>query len=402
MGIFDIFKGKKENAEYKEMTTAQLIQAGSTEYSGFSGNLYQNDIVRACIHTNGLHTAKASAKVIRRKNNQIIIDPENERTQRLLNYNPNPYQTGFNFLYQVRTLYEIKGMAFIYIHKDYDGKILGYYPVQYNSIEAITDNEENILGYKFYSKTRSYTLPFNDVAVLIKYTTNKNYWGADNEPLYHTLDMLKIADEGIKNSIKLTSKLQGILKQTKGMLDPEDVKKETEQFVRDYVKAQNEGGIAGLDSSKEYIPLKQEPKTANALQMGLYEKRVMRFYGSNEAIIQNDFTEGQWTSYYEGSIEPFLIYLSLELTKKSFTDREKGYGNEIIYENNKLQYASTNTKLQLVSLVDRGLLTINEYREILNLAPVEGGDIRVIRREYMGTDEMDGENAEPETAETTE
>ena len=94
--------------------------------------------------------------------------------------------------------------------------------------------------------------------------------------------------------------------------------------------------------------------------------------------------------------------MSLELTKKSFTDREKGYGNEIIYENNKLQYASTNTKLQLVSLVDRGLLTINEYREILNLAPVEGGDIRVIRREYMGTDEMDGENAEPETAETTE
>ena len=37
------------------------------------------------------------------------------------------------------------------------------------------------------------------------------------------------------------------------------------------------------------------------------------------------------------------------------------------------------TKLNLMQMVDRGALTPNEWRQVLNLPPVEGGD-KVIRR----------------------
>lgn len=57
-----------------------------------------------------------------------------------------------------------------------------------------------------------------------------------------------------------------------------------------------------------------------------------------------------------------------------FTERERGYGNEIIFEANKLQHISIVNKLSLVQMVDRKALSPNEWREIMNLAPVPGGD----------------------------
>src|SRR5690606_18174778 len=74
---------------------------------------------------------------------------------------------------------------------------------------------------------------------------------------------------------------------------------------------------------------------------------------------------------------------------KLFTDRERGFGNEIIFEANRLQYASVSTKLALVALVDRGAMTPNEWREVFNLAPIDGGDKPIRRLDTRPTDETD-------------
>ena len=39
------------------------------------------------------------------------------------------------------------------------------------------------------------------------------------------------------------------------------------------------------------------------------------------------------------------------------------------------------TKLNLGTLVDRGILTPNEVREYFNLAPIDGGDIALLRKD---------------------
>ena len=38
-------------------------------------------------------------------------------------------------------------------------------------------------------------------------------------------------------------------------------------------------------------------------------------------------------------------------------------------------------------MLDRGIMSINDVREIWNLTPVEGGDARIIRGEYYNADE---------------
>ena len=43
-------------------------------------------------------------------------------------------------------------------------------------------------------------------------------------------------------------------------------------------------------------------------------------------------------------------------------------------------------------MLDRGVMSINEARELFNYMPVEGGDVRTIRGEYKnaGDDELTG------------
>ena len=57
----------------------------------------------------------------------------------------------------------------------------------------------------------------------------------------------------------------------------------------------------------------------------------------------------------------------------------RSFGNEFIFEAANLQYASMTTKLNLSQMVDRGALTPNEWRKILNMGPIAGGD-QPIRR----------------------
>ena len=59
------------------------------------------------------------------------------------------------------------------------------------------------------------------------------------------------------------------------------------------------------------------------------------------------------------------------MTRMFFTERERQFGNRIFFTSNRLQYMSNADKMNAISqMADRGLMTRNELREILNLAPL--------------------------------
>ena len=85
----------------------------------------------------------------------------------------------------------------------------------------------------------------------------------------------------------------------------------------------------------------------------------------------------------------FAVALSEGLTKAMFTERERATGNEVMFTSNRLQYMSNADKLAVAAqLTDRGIFSINEAREVFNLAPIENGDVRTIRGEYKNADEL--------------
>ena len=94
-------------------------------------------------------------------------------------------------------------------------------------------------------------------------------------------------------------------------------------------------------------------------------------------------------------MEPFAIQFSEICSKMLYTLREQSQGNMVMATANRLQYLSNSEKLNVsAQLLDRGIISINDAREIWNLPPVEGGDVRIIRGEYWNADKKVSEGGE--------
>ena len=168
------------------------------------------------------------------------------------------------------------------------------------------------------------------------------------------------------------------------MLKPEDVKKMRDQFVEDFVKSGDKSGIGGLDATTTFTPVNLEPKTADEGQIKVYDSKILGYFGINENIIQSKYSEDEWNAFYESVLEPIGLQMSLEFTNKLFTPTERYFGNEIIFESNRLQYASNKTKIELVRYANN-IMTINELREVFNLSPIENGNEILIDQNHSDT-----------------
>jgi hypothetical protein len=105
--------------------------------------------------------------------------------------------------------------------------------------------------------------------------------------------------------------------------------------------------------------------------MSLIKSNVYDYFAVNEDVIQNKAYGDAWLAFYEGAVEWLAIQLSEVMTRMIYSERERQFGNRVFFTSNRLQYMSNADKLNAISqMADRGLMTRNELREILNLAPL--------------------------------
>lgn len=379
MGILaTIFKPVKKD-QVKNYTEFKELGAYTSTFGSFGKDIYMSADVRACIRTLAQHTSKA---------NPVC---SNKQIERLLSIRPNKYMNGKAMLEKLRNYLELKNTAFLYIERDESTTPIAFYPVPYHDFRGVEYMGNLFIEFSFTSReTSQLVVPWEDLAVLRKDYIFSDIAGESNRPILETLDVIKTMDDGIKNAVKSTANLRGILKSTKAMLAPEALKAQKEAFVKDYLNLENEGGIASLDATQEFKEITMSPKTGTAEEKKGYKEEVFLYFGVSEKIIKSEYTEEEYDAFYEARIEPFLVELSLELTGKIFTPREISFGNFVHFDSNRMQYASAKTKISMVQLVDRGLLTPNEFRQLLNLAPYEGGDEFVLRLDTAKTGESTG------------
>lgn len=371
--ILDLFKPIK--ADQKKMYTQfQELGTYKSVFGLFGNDIYASDDVRTAIRALSEHTSKANPRCT------------DKRIERLLQLNPNKYMNGKDFLAKVRNILEVKNTAFVYIERDDTNKVIGFYPVPYQNFTALEYKDGLFIQFEFEGNAaNNLVIPWEDLAVLRKDFLKSDISGEDNRPLFRPLEVVNTMDKGLENAVKSTANLRGIIKSTKAMLSPDDIRKQKEQFVADYLNINNEGGIASLDATQEFKEINLKPTTASAEEQDTYRERIYRYFGVNEKIIKSSYSESEYDSFYESRIEPVLVALSLEFTRKIFTDREISFGAEVWYESNRLQFASAKTKISMVALVDRGLMTPNEYRALFNMAPYDGGDEFVLRLDTSKT-----------------
>jgi len=362
-----------------------MLSGHTPIFTPWYGNPYAADVVRAAVDAIARNAAKLRAKHIRRINGQVI--PVGGQIERLLTIRPNPNMNAYDFLYRLVTTLMLDNNAWAY--PVWDGiNPVAIWPINCIMAEFMEDEDKTIYIKFHFFDGGQVVLPYSEVIHLRRHYYNNDLLGEPNEPINATLSVIHTMNESMPQAVKTSASLRGILKY-QGILKEADIKASRDRFVSEYMTLQNTGGVAALDGKAEYIELKNQPLMVNAAQMKELRDAVFRYFGVSEAIIKGDYTEDQWNAFYESTIEPLAIQMSLEFTSKLFTQRELGYGNEIVFEANRLQYASMTTKLNLREMVDRGALTPNEWREAMNLAPIEGGDRPIRRLDTRPTDETD-------------
>ena len=358
--------------------------------SSWTADAWEHDIVRGIVDCIATHAAKGMLQhVIVGKDGRISETKRDSRIVRLLNEKPNDIMSGFELKYRFFFFLETQTTAVLYIEFE-NGEAKAIYPVDYKMFEfrEVQGGGWAILFTDYEGVEQ--VLPLECCVVVRKFYNYRQAAGDGNRPIYNVLTMAKASDEGFVQALTVSNKVRGLIKQKKAMLDPEDVKKSQEDFARRFEDAASKGGIVGIDSMEEYVPLNVNTYAANAAQTKEIAGRFYSYFRTPEEVVQSRYTEQTGLAWYEAVIEPLWEQLAEALSNVYFSSREKGCGNKLVISGGVLMGTSYQTRVNIINTTkELGMLTINEQRELLGYAPIEGGDIRQVSLNFINADKQD-------------
>ena len=396
MSLFDrIFRPdeakKSDEAMNNARTLFQTLTAYQPVFTSWGGAIYESEIVRSAIDARARHISKLKIET---------VGTANPSLQSKLRQGPNQWQTWSQFLYRASTILDVNNNCCIVPVFDERMIITGLFPVLPSMCTLVEYDGEIWMRYQF-SSGQVGAVEFRKCAVLTKHQYRDDFFGSSNVPLHETMQLIHIQNQGIEEAVKNTSTFR-FMAQLSNFAKPEDLSKERERFTAENLSTESDAGgfLLFPNTYKDIKQVDVKPYTVDADQMEQIRQNVYNYFGVNEDVLQNKAYGDAWSAFYEGAVEPFAIQFSEAVTKALFSERERAQGSEIIATSNRLQYMSNADKLNVSSqLLDRGIFSINDVRDIWNLPHVEGGDERIIRGEYYpASDKINGgtDNADEE------
>lgn len=379
----------------RSIAQVKLMTEQGNSYFLWNGSVYQSDIVRACMRPKVKQIGKLVAKHIREtilEDGSIKLEINPTYYMKMLLEEPNPLMTGQMLQEKMAAQLILNNNAFALINRNDDGLPVGIYPITATNVEAVY-SAAGVLSLSFTLRNgKIYTFPYTDLIHLRSDYNENDIFGSTLAPvLLPLLNVVTVTDQGLINAVKNSSVIRWLLKFVNA-LRPEDMKNQAKDFANNFLNTENGLGVAAVDSKADAIQIKPTDYVPNSSVTDKTTKRIYALFNTNEKIVTSCASEEERNTYFDSEIEPVLIQLSDEYTRKLFTRRERSFGNRIVFEASAWDTASFSTKLNLSQMVDRGALTPNEWRKAFNLAPVPGGDqpIRRLDTAAVGNSEEGG------------
>lgn len=387
MRFFNLFNNKdKEERKYDNkndgsnvMYTSLSSILGKNKNSVSNYHLQYSDVIRSAINPYIRIIGKLDLAYTVKDEVQ-----EDNHLVELLRY-PNKMDTLQTLLEKITTNIMLTNNAYIIISRNDKYNINELNVINPISVVINNDTINNIevITYTFMLANRQeVTYSVNDVIHLRReFSTDSNFFGVDTNRIIDKLvEVIDITDESIKSSIENTHKLKFLLKM-RGVMKEEDGRKQVETF-----QSLIEDGVGIIPQQVDFTQLKYDAFIPDYKIHDSKVKRVYDYFGVNPNIVNSSYTEDEFNAFYESNIEPIIVMLNLEFNRKLFSIQERRKGNKITLVSTGLQFTSMSTKLQMTDLIDRGAITINEWRTIMNLPNLEHGDIPIRRLDTAAID----------------
>ena len=385
MGLFDrIFQPRKLRIDAN--TTFSTLTAYQPVFTSWNGMLYESELCRSSIDAVARHCSKLKVDFIGAAQPQL---------KTMVRHKPNDFMTWSQFLYRTATILYATNTCFIVPILNDRLETVGFFPILPENATLTELNKKIWVRYTFRNGQVG-AIEYDKCAILTRYQYKSDFFGDSNHALDDTMGLIHIQNQGIKEAVKNSASYRFIAK-LNNFSKPEDIAKERKRFSMKNFSAEAEaGGILLFPNT--YTDIKQidsKPYTVDEKQMNYIRSNVERYFGVNEKVLNNSANGEELDAFFNGCIEPFAIQLSEAMSKAIYSDLERSYGSYVLVDANRLQYMSTSQKVQMAKeLGDRGMLTINEMRELFNYPPIENGDQAVIRGEYYSLDDKIGQEEE--------
>lgn len=378
MSFFDklknIFKGRTINA-------ISISNGTMPMYSQYGQNIFASDVVMQAV--NCIISELVKLKPTHIKKIDTDISPQNSSIQNVLDY-PNELMTTADFIEKVMWNYYFNSNSFIipkfYIWKDKEtGKIKRHYealyPVRPSEVDFLQDASERYFVKMHFPNNITVTFHYEDIIHLRREFSVDDFMGGNsngqpnNTGLEKTLDLNEKLLDSIAVSLNAATKINGIVKIKTFLKDP-DLQKSISDFNK--LLENNKGGLLPLDISTDYVPLTKDVKLVDQKTLDFIDSKILRNFGIPLPILTGDYTKEQYEAFYQKAIEPIVIKLSQSFTKTIFTQREKSFGNQIVFYPEELVFLNRQQAIEVIKwLGQSGTLFENEKRTILGLKPIK-------------------------------
>lgn len=383
MGLKEwLFGENPEPKMAKQSTDFELLTQRNYVDVKYYNHAYENALVRSAVETKAQHISKLKVEM------QGSAKP---KLKNRLKHYPNSFMTWPQFLARCSTILDMTNNLFIIPVKNDLMETIGFFPVLPEKVSLVEDKRGHYwLKYKF-ERGKYGAARFDECAYLVKHQYKSDLFGETNDALQPTMDLIAVQEASIKNAVENSNNYRFIAS-VGNFTDPEDLAEERKRFTEYNLKGEQTDGVLLFPNTYNDVKeLTNKYYTVDTEQMEFIKTNVFDYFGINEDIIQGKATSAQLDAFFNLAIEPFAIALSEAMSRAIYTDEERGYGNHVYVNANRLQYMSVTEKVNMAQqLGDRGVLTINEIRELFNYSPIEGGDVATIRGEYYTVDEKLG------------
>ena len=382
MGLFEkVFgRGSKQlQSNAGRGTIFQAMTAYTPSFTTWGGEIYEDALIRGVIDSIARHVSKLRVEF------RGSARPD---LKAAIKIGPNEWQTWPVFLRRLCAIYYVYDNAIIVPVLDDYGRTAGYFPVLPTNCDLVENNGQVYLRYTFANGKKA-AIEYSRCAILPRHQLKDDFFGESNQALDTTLAMLDMEKQGVTEGIKNSATFR-FMARANNYIKDEDLAKVRKNFNKNNLQGENNGILLFPNNFDNIQQIDSKPYTINADEEALIQKSVFNYFGVNEKVLQNSAIGDDLDAFYEGQIEPFAILLADGLTRMTYTPREIGTENRVAVTSNRLQYMSTGNKIAFArDLGDRGVLMIDEIRELFNYDPLPdgAGEHVPIRGEYYFADE---------------
>ena len=287
--------------------------------------------------------------------------------------------TRFEMIKQLIWSVIMRGNGYIYIYRDGTGKAKGFRWLHPDDVTIFYDKMKNVLYYQSTVISKKRIEPVN--LIHIKLYSDDGIIGKSLVSYANrSVKVANLTENSASNFFGSGCNLSGIIK-VDGTLTPQQ-----KQDIRDSWRESlgEAGGLGVLQGNMSYTPVQMTVADSQLVESRQFTVvDIARWLGINPTLLGDlshssyNTLEASQNEFYIHTLMPYVTIIEEEFTNKIFVPSEKGY--YINFDENSILRSDKEKQADYYStLLDKGVLSINEVRQALGYREIEGGDAHTI------------------------